>query len=239
MKFTTKLDVTTYSLFSGSKLFSMKLDLPPMNQRQEKWINYGLFNSSDSSGDYTTSSVVSFPNFTCKYELFMKRKTLRNDIIEEFEKLECYWRTSSAYQKFKEFDVFSDFKFKVKDKEFKVHKIVLSQASDVIKTMLTSNFEESRENSASLDNVDSNVFEILVDFIYGDKDSFGAKSSIDLLHKIFEAAHYYQIENLQHYCIARIFKNLTDNDNILETYSFSWKYDITDLKEYCWEKIQL
>jgi BTB/POZ domain len=92
---------------------------------------------------------------------------------------------------------FSDFKFIVKSKEFKVHRAVLAAASPVFAKMFTADMEEARSSKCNVDSIEPEIFEHLLRFIYGGKlpEVIGEVSM-----KLFEAAHYYDITQLKEIC---------------------------------------
>lgn len=196
-------------------------------------------NSSNLTCDVNFNVFDINTQLICEYELVIKRKTLKDE-IEDINKLSDHWKyTSLAYCKFLKLEEFCNFTFIVKGKEFQVHKLVMSQASDVMRTMFTSNYyKEYRENSAKIDDIEPTVFGILISFIYGDRAKFDAAAKPELIYKIFEVAHKYNVELLEKYCIIRIIKEFTDRDNVFDAYSFAWRHDIEELKKFCWDIIQ-
>lgn len=154
-------------------------------------------------------------------------------------KLEDHWKDTSYLAKFKKMNNFCDFTFIVKNKKFPVHKMIVGEASDVLNKMFLSSSKESKQNSTKITDITAKLFEILISFIYGDREQFEKNATKNLMFDIFEIAHKYNIKKLQDYCVAWIFKEFTSVDNVVETYTFACKYDIEELKKYCWEIIQL
>lgn len=153
--------------------------------------------------------------------------------------LEDHWNKTSYLLNFRKINSFCDFTFIVKNKKIQVHKLIMNEASDVLSTMFLGNFKESRSISTTISDVSSKVFETMIFYIYGDRANFEKNATTASLYDIFEVAHIYNIKRLQDYCIARIFVELTYVDQVMGTYMFACKYDIQDLKTYCWEVIQL
>jgi BTB/POZ domain len=89
---------------------------------------------------------------------------------------------------------FSDFKFIVKGKEFKVHRNILAAASPVFTKLFTADMEEARTSECIVDDIEPEIFELLLRFIHKGKliEIIGAVSV-----KLYEAAHYYQIAQLK------------------------------------------
>jgi hypothetical protein len=137
-----------------------------------------------------------------------------------------------------------DFTFIVKGEEssveFKTHKKIMKNTSEVMKTMFLDRWnDQSVKKSSEITDIEPDIFQILVYFIYGDVEEFKETFKVEFAFEVFYAAQKYQIENLQKYCVAKIYLELTGIENIVETYTFSDFHDIKDLKLYCWDIIQL
>jgi hypothetical protein len=66
---------------------------------------------------------------------------------------------------------FCDFKFVVENEEFKVHKNILSIRSNVFAAMFENNMIEKNVNECKIDDIESNVFQELLSFIYTGKSA--------------------------------------------------------------------
>lgn len=137
----------------------------------------------------------------------------------------------------------SDFTFIVKGEEnsmeFKTHKNIMENASEVMRTMFLDRWKnETDKKSTTITDIEPEIFQILIHFIYGDVEEFEDKFKMEFAFEVFYGAQKYQIENLQKYCISKIYQELTDLENIIETYTFADFHDIKDLKSYCWDIIQ-
>lgn len=100
-----------------------------------------------------------------------------------------------TYASLHEDEDFADFTlFKVRDKEFKVHKCLMAAASSVCKTMFTCGLDESKYNSATID-CNPEVFEHFLAYIYKNVSPFDKMPSLyDLCQAIrMSALLWYQI----------------------------------------------
>lgn len=131
---------------------------------------------------------------------------------------------------------YTDFTFNVSDKEFKVHRCIMSLASPVFGTMFDSDDKEEETMNESTLNHDSNVFEHLIRFIYTGKlpDNFA-----DVALDLYELAHLYQIKNLMDYCLGHILAAEITKENALKLYEYAKKYDIVPLHDRCWTFIKM
>jgi BTB/POZ domain len=129
---------------------------------------------------------------------------------------------------------FSDFKFIVKGKEFKVHRAVLAAASPVFTKLFTADMEEARSGECIVENIEPEIFEHLLRFIYGGKlpEDIGAVSM-----KLFEAAHYYDITQLKEICKEQL-PPMLKTENAMELFNWAHVYDEIDLKLAAWEIIK-
>jgi hypothetical protein len=66
---------------------------------------------------------------------------------------------------------FCDFKFVVENEEFKVHKNILSIRSNVFAAMFENNMIEKNVNECKIDDIESDVFQELLSFIYTGKST--------------------------------------------------------------------
>lgn len=130
---------------------------------------------------------------------------------------------------------YSDFTIHAGDKEFRVHKNIISLDSPVLEMMFNCGLDETKLNSGSVD-CDPEIFQYILDFIYKGKFPNIKK---EVVLDLYAAAHLYQIEALLKYC-ARSISNIVINlENALELYAFALKYDVKSLFDDTWEFIKM
>jgi BTB/POZ domain len=129
---------------------------------------------------------------------------------------------------------FSDFKFIVKGKEFKVHRAVLANASPVFDKLFTADMKESRSNQCIVKDIEPEIFQHLLQFVYGGKlpEDIAAVAL-----KLFEAAHYYDIGGLKEICKQKLMEKLT-TENAMEIYKWAWIYEGEILNTEAWKIIK-
>jgi hypothetical protein len=129
---------------------------------------------------------------------------------------------------------YSDFTFVVKGREFKVHKNILAPRSSMMDTLFSSGYEEGLNNVCKVEDIDPDIFELLLKFVYGVQLPLNISDSA---MKLFEAAHYYQIEDLTKFASQEIHFNLS-LVNCLDIYVWAFPYDIEDLKHGAWKLVK-
>jgi hypothetical protein len=129
---------------------------------------------------------------------------------------------------------FADFTFVVKGNKFKVHKAILAARSEVFRKMFSTDMKEARNNECKIDNIEPEIFETLLRFIYTAETSENMK---DIAIKLFETAHYYCIEELKSICEQEIQANVKQ-ENALDTYKFVCVYGGEKLKLDAWQIIK-
>lgn len=130
--------------------------------------------------------------------------------------------------------IFSDFTFIVKGTEFKVHKAILATSSAVMHRLFTADYHEKATGQCEVDHIEPNIFEALICFIYCRKIP---DNLLKVACKLYEAAHYYDIQMLKNICLSEIQMNLSA-ENVLEAYDLSFLFDLTELKVAAWEIIK-
>jgi hypothetical protein len=128
---------------------------------------------------------------------------------------------------------FSDFKFIVGGEEFKVHRIILASASGVFDQLFKSKIEEGLTNQCEVKHIEPEIFRHLLRYIYEIRLPENLET---IAMKLFEAAHYYEIDRLMKICRQRIIKQL-NVENAIEFYDWASKYD-EELKMKAWEIIK-
>jgi hypothetical protein len=123
---------------------------------------------------------------------------------------------------------FTDLEIKVKDRSLKVHKVLLAASSSVLRQRLL----ELPEGSAlELDDLDAEVAEEMVNFVYDRKVQEMEKYSKQLLI----VSEKYGMKHLKKYCEKYFFENLSV-DKVFETLKLSHHYEAYELK---WECVSL
>jgi hypothetical protein len=119
-------------------------------------------------------------------------------------------------------------------RKFKVHKNILAASSPVFDRMFSSQMTESRTNEVKISKTEPEVFEHLLQFIYGGKLP---ENLADVAIDLFKAAHYYQIERLKDICCVNILENMSVDD-AMDVYDFAHVYDMEVMKKESWKFIK-
>ncbi|XP_051173301.1 speckle-type POZ protein-like [Leptopilina boulardi] len=121
-----------------------------------------------------------------------------------------------------------DVTFKVENKVFTAHKMILSLRSPVFAAMFKSKMSEELTSIVEIKDIESTIFQKMLRFIYTDEVKYLKESAIQL----YNAAEKYQLEKLKGMCINSLYKNLSLK-TVIETLKFSEKFSIFDLEKCC------
>ncbi|XP_062574313.1 kelch-like protein 24 [Saccostrea cucullata] len=116
-------------------------------------------------------------------------------LIKNFE----YFRKEGGY---------NDVTLQVGQKSFPCHKIILAAGSPYFKSMFESGMEESRKTCIEIKEVDENVFEKLLHFIYTGKVDI---SSL-ILQELFGQSCMFQVTALVDLCVRHFRLHMTENN---------------------------
>ena len=117
----------------------------------------------------------------------------------------------------------SDVMFNVKGKEIEAHKGILTSGSDVFETMFNIDMEEKKKNQVEITDIEYNVFEQLLRYLY-----CGKVNDIELVaDDLIVAAEKYGIKSLKLECEKQLIKKISI-ENCLYYFNFS---DLIGTKE--------
>lgn len=128
---------------------------------------------------------------------------------------------------------FSDFTFVVKDKKFKLHKLVLAASSPVMERLFAADYEEKKTGQCQIDDIEPNIFNAMSRFMY---TCTVPEKLCDIVCYLYAAAHYYEIQTLKDICLDEMQNNLS-KENAVEVHSLAFKYDLELLQE-AWKIIK-
>lgn len=132
-------------------------------------------------------------------------------------------------------ETYTDFVFNVRNKQFKVHKCVLSAASEAFNLMFSCGLEESRNNSANID-CKPEIFNHFLTFIYANTVPFDDMPTICL--ELHELAHCYGIGRLAMICREYIMAEEVNASNAIQLYEFAATHEIETLLTTSWDFIK-
>lgn len=131
---------------------------------------------------------------------------------------------------------YSDFTFNVKGKEFKVHKNILAAASPVFDKLFSAKLSETRTNECIIKDIEPAIFQYLLSFIYSGELP-GNLYEENISQKLFNAAHYYEIEKLVDVC-KQVQNFKLSIDTAAETYEWAFTYELADIMMNAWNIIR-
>lgn len=107
--------------------------------------------------------------------------------------------------------LFADVTIIVDDKEFHLHRLVLSAQSSFFRSMFTSNLKESHNRTIELKDVGATVFRLLIDYIYHGT----IKLRVEELQDTYEMSDMYQLTALFEEC-SRFLSRTVEVKNCLQ-----------------------
>ena len=136
----------------------------------------------------------------------------------------------SNFEIFRRDGGYSDVSIRVSGKEFPCHKVILAAGSPYFKSMFESGMEESRTNTIELRQVDGEVFEKVVHFIY----TGHVEITASILQELFTQAYMFQVTSLVDLCV-KFFKDNMDESNCLAALTLADSHAHSQLYEYAKE----
>lgn len=100
---------------------------------------------------------------------------------------------------------FSDLKIKLSNREFDVHRCILSSVSEVFERMFSSDMLETRSNTLEINDISDEICYEMLRFIYCRQVENLEANALDLLY----AADKYAIEDLKLLCIQTLIETFT------------------------------
>ncbi|XP_063780422.1 kelch-like protein 40 [Pseudophryne corroboree] len=126
--------------------------------------------------------------------------------VQQAEELRLYQQTllQDGLKDMLDHNKFVDCVLRIKEKEFPCHRLVLAACSPYFRSMFLSDLEESKKKEIDLDDVDPDVLEKILHYIY--------TSEIDITEKnvqdIFAVANMFQIPSIFTVCVSFLQKKL-------------------------------
>lgn len=162
-----------------------------------------------------------FPNYIKRDFLLDKMKTGNTLIItckisinadNNDEIVEPKRRLSVDLGALLESDKFGDVVFKLGNRTIRAHRVILASRSSVFAAMFKTEMKEQTTNAVTIQDIQPEVFDELLRYIYTDKvDSLDSMS-----FELYAAADKYDLQGLVSLCRTYLLRNLSA-DNVLET----------------------
>ena len=120
---------------------------------------------------------------------------------------------------------YSDASLVVGDKIFSVHKLVLKSKSDVFKAMFTNDMSEAETGIVKIDDIDAEVIEEMLNYIYTGK----TEKMSELSQELFQVANKYAIFDLREEC-EEYFAFDLNFENAVEILDLASVYEFESLR---------
>ena len=125
-------------------------------------------------------------------------------------------------------DCFSDVTLVVGSKEFKAHKVILAVQSPVFRAMFESEMMESKSNRVEIDDIDEELMEETLTFIYTGKSPNVDEMASELLFP----ADKYQLDHLKLMCEKVLCRDVKV-ENVIDVLVLADKHNANQLKTIC------
>ena len=119
----------------------------------------------------------------------------------------------------------TDVTLECEGKKFEAHKLILAAASPVFKAMFKEGTKEHRDNYVNIQDIDSDVFDVFLRFLYS-----GQVDQLDeMFLDLFTAADKYDVQPLREICIRHMASNISV-DNALGVLALAERHSIEETK---------
>lgn len=136
-------------------------------------------------------------------------------------------------QKFLSLDEFKDFKIKINNREFKIHKLIFAARSELFAEMIKANPEAE---DLELQDISVDTFECVIEYVYTDKPP-----RTQNLIEVFAAAGLLKIKGLKNIAAGLLIlsiNNEADLKNLFKIYNFAHKFEHGKLRLKAFEGIK-
>lgn len=123
-----------------------------------------------------------------------------------------------------------DCSFKVDDKLYNCHKLILTAASPVFEAMFYGSLAEKQ--TVKIADIRPCVFERLLDFIYTGRTDFDDVLHIEELLELYYCAQKYMIDSLHKQCVNYFGRSIKPN-NVLKILDIAYKMNLEDIIFSC------
>lgn len=123
---------------------------------------------------------------------------------------------------------FSDITFVINEKKIQAHKVIVCARSPVFEAMFSNDCQEAKESKVVISDVSTEVFELLLHFMYTNK----VKQMETYGQELLVAADKYEITDLVSNCVQYFVDNTTIN-SVVDLLIFADKCNIEHLKSMC------
>lgn len=137
-----------------------------------------------------------------------------------------------GFSSFRASGEFADLTIKVREKEFKIHKVIFAAQSTPFKKNLADSIEEVSKSFNKIKNFSVETFEAFVVYFYTGRMDNAASAT-----EMFELASEFEVYALKTICIERILEKL-DDSNALEVFNLSHHHQSVELKRKSFEVIK-
>ncbi|XP_044579481.1 speckle-type POZ protein-like [Cotesia glomerata] len=192
---------TKYSFFildNEKKKVFMKSYHSPLSTGEETYLILSKKNWENNEDRYLPNNIL-----TVGLDLSVFDEPIT--ISSEFELKIAKRPMAQDYKEFYLAKIETDVTINVGDEKFRAHKSILMARSCVLAAMFNNEMIEKKENTVTIPDIDPQIFEKILEFIYTDQVS-DLDENAELL---LEGADKYQLQSLKEMCEESLSKTLT------------------------------
>ncbi|KAK2177461.1 hypothetical protein NP493_597g03031 [Ridgeia piscesae] len=126
----------------------------------------------------------------------------------------------------------SDIQFMIEGHIFYAHKIILVNASNRFRAMLSNKFAESSQPVIEINDVRYHIFQHIMEYLYNGGSWTVHVESHDEILELLGAANFFLLDGLQHHC-ERLCAGKVTADNCTHIYKQAKLYNAVSLMSYC------
>ncbi|KAI4499441.1 hypothetical protein M0802_005337 [Mischocyttarus mexicanus] len=211
------------------------LDIKIFHNNNEISYNFQRNESNQCVAYCNTQNNLDFYNYELLHFEFHLKYILKVSECITPKKNELYGKLHTIYVEKK----FTDLKIYVKGKEFLAHKVIICMNSKLA-SMLDNNNDEVKKNVIDINNLEPEIFEIILNYIYvGETSKISFEmSNLPFLFDLILAADEYMLIDLKKKLIEIMVRHIAII-NIFDMLLFAHKYNIVELKNKCAHYISL
>lgn len=171
------------------------------NFKQIKAGDYGLGHSyiCDSSDvNFDRYEQKNYLEVICTLKVINKQSINQDSIVQKSG-------LASDFGSLLETQEFADVEFKIEDKVYKAHRIVLAARSKYFDAMFSGNFAEGNRSRIEINEVEPETFEDILKYIYSNEVEFGTSAEI---LKVMQSADKYLLGDLVTLCEDEICRRI-------------------------------
>ncbi|XP_055375391.1 uncharacterized protein LOC129608092 [Condylostylus longicornis] len=182
-----------------------------MMRELQYWADNNNNDSGSDSSDESEGESSQVPSQKRKNNTTLEQKKISDELLIGLTRL-------------REEQMFFDVTIIAGTKKLRAHKIILCAASPYFNAMFTGSFVENNHSEVTLQDVDEEMVELLINYMYSGQLPFDS----DNVDRVLLTAQFLQVDSAVHLCLTHI-KEKTSVKNCLNLICFAGKHSLKNL----------